>query len=422
MRHAFFSLFAATAITVTHSVAAEELNTTRTTAEQKQGQESFEAFTGRVNSNRVRLRLKPDLGSPIVKEMSREELVVALGEEEDFYAVKPSSEFKGYVYRTYVLDGVIEGSHVNVRLGPSIDDPVVTQLNTGDTVEGTVCSENNKWMEISLPESARFFVAKEYLDHAGDVDMIAKIEARHNALASCFDDVLAFSKDELAKEFEDINFDAVRHKFEDLIANFSEEFEEEVGKAKELLILAQDAYLQKKINFLEAKAQEATGWYEASVNPNAEVEHFNARASELADNSEQKQVTIEFYDASDIAKASRNMSRISNEAMAVWEPVEEDLFARWVERTGINDRSEFYRDEQLNSVRLTGVVEAYDRPVKNKPGNFLLRCKENKVPQAYLYSTTVDLKNCIGKELTLIAVERPNNHFAFPAYFVISTE
>lgn len=420
MRYAFLSLFAFTSLALANTASAEEAAVSKGGTETAQ-EAAFEAFTAKVNRDRVRLRLKADLGSPIVKEMSRGSLLVALGEEEDFFAVRPGSEFKGYVYRTYILDGVIEGSHVNVRLGPSTDDPVITQLNTGDKVDGQICQDNNKWMEIALPQSARFFIAKEYLDKVGDADMIAKIEARHHAMANNFESVCAFSKDELAKPFEEINFDEVRAKFEDLIAEY-DDFEEEVLKAKELLVLAQDAYLQKKINFLEAKAQEATGWYEASLNPNAEIEQFNAKVNELEGNTTTNEVSIEICDVSGVCEPISMPTTTRPADMATWEPMEEAIFALWAERTGLDDRNEFYRDEELNSVRLTGVIEAYDRPVKNKPGNFLLRDRQSKVPQAYLYSTTVNLKECIGKELTVVAVERPNNHFAFPAFFVISTE
>jgi len=55
-----------------------------------------------------------------------------------------------------------------------------------------------------------------------------------------------------------------------------------------------------------------------------------------------------------------------------------------------------------------------------KPGNFIVRDRD--MPKAYLYSTMVDLQNYVGKYVTLTLVKRPNNNFAFPAYFVFEVE
>src|SRR5271156_3313893 len=46
----------------------------------------FLAFTGKVVKNKVRLRHQPNLDSPILKEMNQGDLLVIIGETEDFYA------------------------------------------------------------------------------------------------------------------------------------------------------------------------------------------------------------------------------------------------------------------------------------------------------------------------------------------------
>ena len=61
------------------------------------------------------------------------------------------------------------------------------------------------------------------------------------------------------------------------------------------------------------------------------------------------------------------------------------------------------------------------REIKNKPGDFILR-DNSDIPLGYLYSTQVDLKAFEGKEVSVLVVSRPNNHFAFPAYYVINIE
>ena len=403
------------------AVYADEVETTDSTENPPatEATEGLQPFTGQINRNRVRLRVKPHLGSPIVQELNQGNLLVVLGEDEDFYAVLPSEETKGYVYRTYILDGAIEGTHVNVRLAPTLEAPVIAQMNTGDKVEGSISTENPKWMEISLPDSSRFFVAKEYIVNVGSPDLLAQQAERRRELDAALEEACAFAKDELDKPFEEMTFQTIEEKYLAVVENFSD-FETEVQEAKDLLVLAQDAYLQKKILFLEEKAQAATGWQESSMDPHAEIHEFHQAAAAYDSSSDENMAVEILHDGEYVAQA--RASGHGHTRMVAWEPVEDRYFREWSNKTGINDRREFYRDEELSSVRLNGVIEPYDRPVKNKPGNFILRNPATNVPQAYLYSTTVDLTECIGKERSLVVVERPNHHFAFPAYFVLSAE
>lgn len=56
--------------------------------------------------------------------------------------------------------------------------------------------------------------------------------------------------------------------------------------------------------------------------------------------------------------------------------------------------------------------------MKNNPGDYLLKDKENTL--AFVYATKIDLEKWIGKRVSIECLPRPNNHFAFPAYYVIS--
>lgn len=81
---------------------------------------NFSSFVGKITGNRVRMRLHPNLDSPIIKELNEGELLVVVGKSDDYFAILPPQNVNAYVYRTYVLDGVIEGDHVNVRMEPNM--------------------------------------------------------------------------------------------------------------------------------------------------------------------------------------------------------------------------------------------------------------------------------------------------------------
>ncbi|MCH9625881.1 MAG: hypothetical protein S4CHLAM123_10660 [Chlamydiales bacterium] len=106
--------------------------------------------------------------------------------------------------------------------------------------------------------------------------------------------------------------------------------------------------------------------------------------------------------------------------MLVWQPLEESLFHLWAAVNSDQDMEEFYQQEEQGATLLSGIVEPYNRPVKNRPGDFLL--KSDALPIAFLYSTKVNLEQFVGKKVTVIGAPRPNHNFAFPAYFVLDVE
>ena len=106
--------------------------------------------------------------------------------------------------------------------------------------------------------------------------------------------------------------------------------------------------------------------------------------------------------------------------MKMWEPVEESIYIGWAARNEDRSIDEFYEDQRQNAVRITGFVEPYTAPVKNKPADHIV--KNGDLPIAYVYSTQINLQEYAGKKVTLLVTPRSNNSFAFPAYFVLSVE
>ncbi len=340
---------------------------------------SVNPFTGKIKGRKVRMRLRPDLDSRIIKELNKNELVTVIGEKGDFWAVQAPATTKGYIFRSFVLDGVVEGNHVNIRLEPSMDAPVISYMNSGDKVENpSISAINPKWLEIAPPEKTRFYVAKEYIEYAGGPEVKAQMDRRASTAEQLIDAAALLSKAELRKPFEEIDFDRVIRGFTTVITDYTD-FPEFVEQAKEALASFQEAYLQNRMTHLE---------------------------------------TTEQY-ASDPASETESAVSLTDK-MRLWEPIEEALYLSW---SNINDnkaRHDYYDEQKLAAVEISGIVEPYTNPVKNKPGDYLLRYKD--VPVGYIYSTAVNLQELVGRNVRLVAAPRPNNNFAFPAYYVLAVE
>lgn len=362
---------------------------------------SFESFTGLITGSKVRLRTQPSLEAHVVRETNQGEMFAVLGEVGDYYAVKPPKGVKGYIFRTFFLDGVIEGNRVNVRLLPDIEAPVVARLNTGDRIEAIPTQLNAKWLEIDLPENSRFFVAKEFIENIGGVELVSifekkKMEATHYLSAASL-----FAQSEMQKPFEQIDFDRIQASFASITKEFSD-LPEIMEQIKDSTAQIQDHYVQKKIAFLEGKACGKN--YQAP---------FDKSKSAKQDGMAHQMV-------SKVGTATGLNDSQMNDKMLAWLSLEESLYHMWAAANEEKSMDEFYEQEFEQATTLSGIIEPYTRPVKNRPGDFVL--KIDNLPVAFLYSTRINLENLVGKKVTVTATPRPNHQFAFPAYFVLNIQ
>lgn len=363
--------------------------------------ESYKSFTGKLLANKVRIRAKADLDSPIIRQMNKNDLLLVIGEEGDFYAIEPLKDTKAYVFRSYILDDVVEANHVNVRLEPHVDAPIISQLQAGDKVKGTICSMNHKWLEIAPPKGTHFYVSKEFVGQAGGPELIVNMEKKKAQVDELLTSAFLNAEAECKKSYEEMAPQHAIEQFQTILRSYAD-FPEAVNQAKEGLALLKETYLNKKIAFLESKAE---------LSPIVKEELL---AKHKAENAEL------FTDvAVDPGLWSKRSAK--PECLSFWDTLEESLYLSWTAFHHGKNLDDYYSEQKANASVLTGTIERYTFDIKNKPGDFLLRGPED-APLAYLYSTHVDLEKYSGKTVTILAAPRPNNHFAFPAYFVFSVE
>jgi len=376
---------------------------TQQTAQKKS--ESFKPFTGKLTANKVRIRIKPDLDSHILRQMNKNDLLLVVGEEGDFYAVEPPKQTKAYVFRSYILDDVVEANRVNLRLEPHPDAPIIGQLEMGDKVKGQVCSMNHKWLEIAAPSNTRFYISKEFVTYAGASDYLATMERRKSQAEELLNSAFLLAETECKKPYPDMSPTQAIDKFQAILSGFSD-FPEVASQAKEGLALLKDTYLNKKIAYLESKAELSSTAKEELI-----AKHKVENSELFADTKINPDPNL---------WKSRAQKKETTDSTLGWDTIEESLYLSWTAFHAGKKMDDFYIEQKANASVLSGVLEHYTAEIKDKPGNFLLR--NNDAPIAYLYSTNIDLEKYVGQNVTLLASPRPNNHFAFPAYFVFSVE
>ena len=375
---------------------------------QQESNLNIKPFTGKVTGTKVRLRVSPDIDSFVVKELGKGEMLAVDKEDNGYFGVIPSSDVKLYVFRTFILDNKVEGDRVNVRLKPNLESPIVAQLNAGDEVEVLQFVENSKWAEISAPKDTHFWVAKEYVDAIGSIDYLAKYQKRREEVQNIFKTAQLLSQAEFRKPFTEIDLERTVISLEKIMRDFPE-FEEFAEKSKELIHLLKESYAEKKIAYLENKAGIAS----------KEVETLKAQLPNVGDNSVENLKLNQSEEDSLTSRPHIDTYALSlSDKMKVWEPVEEALFQLWANESTELSIQDFYEDELLNSVVLSGYIEPFTQPLKSKPGDYML--VQNNKTVAYLYSTHLNLSDKVGSETTLKVVPRNNKHFAYPAFYVLS--
>lgn len=356
-------------------------------AEEAVPNQPFQQFTGKISGNKVRLRIKPDLESQIVGQFNKNDLVLVVGEKGAFWELESPKEIKSYIFRSYLIDNVVEANSVNVRIAPNMDSQVIGKVQKGDKVEGTICPSNPKWIEITTPKHIHFYIAKDFVENAGQAEMFSEMVTKKEKAETNLKVALNAMQTECVKPFEDMKIDPIVSDLETIIKEYSD-LPEYTKQATDALALLQDNYLKKKITYLE------------SQNSLSKNECLGPKESEKTLSTKEEKVPSDKVDS--------------------WQSLEDKLYATWSTFHPEKTRKDFYEEQKLISVSITGQLESF-KQVKNRPGDYILR-DENNVPVAYLYSTNVDLEPLIGKNVKILASPRPNNNFAFPAYFVNAVE
>lgn len=358
----------------------------------KQAPQALEAFTGKITGSRVRVRLQPGLDGVILKELNQGELVIVTGELDDFYAVKPEPKCKGYVYRAYVLDNIVEANNVNLRLEPDIHAPILTQLGQGDIVKGTTCPDNNKWLMVDLPDTVRFYIAKDFIANVGDVTLYKRIQNRRQQLSSRLESIDKNIQAELKKPFAEVQLVPYVNDLKTIVAQ-NQDLPELADKAQALIKTIQEQYLQLSLRKpLDADKGKAT---------------------------ESDQASAQAHIASLETSTQSPLNDIRHFSSFALEQQENNVLEQALHSGKVESKDTFYADELKNAQEISGQLVPYDRPVKNRPGDFMLVDVKTKVPVAYLYSNRLDLNQFAGQPVHLMVSPRPNHHFALPAFFVL---
>lgn len=117
-------------------------------------------ISGVVEGEGIRLRRHADTDSAILHAIEKGTDVTVLAEEEDFFRIE--YPIHCYIYKRFVQDGQVRGTHVNIRSRPTLSAPIIGQVSAPLTLVMTG-QEENDWLEIQPPKGLECFIAKKFV-------------------------------------------------------------------------------------------------------------------------------------------------------------------------------------------------------------------------------------------------------------------
>lgn len=184
----------------------------------KDKKEDIFPFVGRLNGDRVNLRIKPEASAYVVTQITQGEDLFVIGQKDDWYEVLYPAKVSFWVYSKYVIDGQINGSQVHVRLGPGVNYPSMIQLETGTPLE--VRSEQGSWVEITPPKESSAWISAEYVSYFCPMNQYSQRLEDEKEAQRLLLEADAQKKEEFEKPVEQVRFEMIINLYKGILAKY----------------------------------------------------------------------------------------------------------------------------------------------------------------------------------------------------------
>lgn len=122
-----------------------------------------ELVRAKVTGDSVNVRVRPEINSEIVTQLSAGEEVVVLEKGDEWTKVLAPSHSKCWVHSETVSGSIIKSDSVNLRCGPGLAFPVMAKLKNGTKID--IIEVFGEWVRIEPPVEFGLWVNSKYLEY-----------------------------------------------------------------------------------------------------------------------------------------------------------------------------------------------------------------------------------------------------------------
>lgn len=130
-----------------------------------------ELLRAKVTTDRVNVRVRPDINSEIVTQLSSGEEVVVLEKNEEWTKIRAPIHSKCWVHSECVKEARIKSESVNMRCGPGLAFPVLAKLKKGTPIN--IKEVFGEWTRIEPPVEFGIWVSSKYLEYKPKIPLLA---------------------------------------------------------------------------------------------------------------------------------------------------------------------------------------------------------------------------------------------------------
>lgn len=123
-----------------------------------------ELVRAKVTGDSVNVRVRPEINSEIVTQLSAGEEVVVLERGDEWTKILAPSHSKCWVHSETVSGSIIKSDSVNLRCGPGLAFPVMAKLKNGTKID--IIEVFGEWVRIEPPVEFGLWVNSKYLEYA----------------------------------------------------------------------------------------------------------------------------------------------------------------------------------------------------------------------------------------------------------------
>ncbi len=200
-------------------------------------EESQYPYTGAILGYDTNVRAGSNLNYEIVTRLEKGELVYVAGQWREWRKIRCPDDTPLWVSSEYIEDGVVIGSKVNVRSGPTLRHNVICQILREDKVEVMEKSEDGEWVGIKAPEDAYLWVHESLVEKKGGPNLYSTFLRRRAEVRKRLSNAEVVRKLNMRKDPSEVPFGEMIAEYETIAteyADFDNEAKLALKRAEEL--------------------------------------------------------------------------------------------------------------------------------------------------------------------------------------------
>ncbi|MBL7084750.1 MAG: SH3 domain-containing protein [Candidatus Omnitrophica bacterium] len=124
-------------------------------------QDKFEPVYATVSADKVNVRAGYGLNFEVLAQLIKTDEVVVIGQEYGWYKIKLPEEARCFVHKDYVDAQLVTADKLRVRAGRNLNSNVLGTLKAGERV--IVLEKDGDWLRIAPPQGCGGWIKKDYL-------------------------------------------------------------------------------------------------------------------------------------------------------------------------------------------------------------------------------------------------------------------